>query len=149
MPHSVSPDSTPTDDTSRTVSQMETTKSEPDTQDISMEDAPSPTAKPKVNLEELFDDEDSDEEFPSSAPVIKSEDESSQPAPMYFTPQWTFLRTTNSTQQDKPQVLLLRPRHNARFLPATLPIPTSLPMAQSQPRADHCFLTPRICVYPA
>ena len=32
----------------------------------------------QVNLEELFDDEDSDEEFPSSAPQIKSEDISSQ-----------------------------------------------------------------------
>lgn len=49
-----------------------------------MEDAPSPPApaeKPKVDLEELFDD-DSDGEFASSAP-IKSEEEASQPVPMY------------------------------------------------------------------
>jgi DNA primase small subunit len=49
-----------------------------------MEDASSPVAaeKTRVNLEELFDDEDSDGEFASSAPV-KPEEEASQPAPMY------------------------------------------------------------------
>jgi DNA primase small subunit len=78
MPHSVSPDSTLAEDSSRTI------KSEPGSQDVAMDDAPSPPAevKPKVNLEELFDDEDSDEEFPSSAPVVKSEEESSQLAPL-------------------------------------------------------------------
>ncbi|KAF1963438.1 DNA primase small subunit [Byssothecium circinans] len=48
-----------------------------------MEDAPTPAEadKAKVNLEELFDDEDSDGEFASSAPQVKSEEEeSSQPA---------------------------------------------------------------------
>lgn len=85
MPHSISPESTPADDTSRTISQSSEIKAEPDTQDASMEDAPSPPAaeKPKVNLEELFDDDDSDEEFSSSAPAVKSEEDSSQPAPMY------------------------------------------------------------------
>jgi DNA primase small subunit len=51
-----------------------------------MDDAPSPAAaeKTKVSLEELFDDEDSDGEFASSAPV-KPEEDASQPAPMYAT----------------------------------------------------------------
>lgn len=40
--------------------------------------SPSESEAKQVNLEELFDDEDSDEEFPSSAPQIKSEDISSQ-----------------------------------------------------------------------
>lgn len=68
------------------MSQMDTIKSEPETQDVAMDDVPRPATeeKPKVNLEELFDDEDSDEEFASSAPVVKSEEESSQPAPMYI-----------------------------------------------------------------
>jgi DNA primase small subunit len=85
MPHSVTPEATPGEESSRTVSQVDTIKSEPETQDVSMDDAPSPAAeqKPKVNLEELFDDEDSDEEFPSSAPAVKSEEESSQPPPLY------------------------------------------------------------------
>lgn len=55
-----------------------------------MADAPTPTdeeaEKAKVNLEDLFDDEDSDQEFSSSAPQVRSEEESSQPAPMYFQP---------------------------------------------------------------
>lgn len=82
MPHSVTPESTPADDTSRTISQVDTIKSEPDTQsqDLPMDDAPPTedikpepsTSTSKVNLEELFDDEDSDNEFSSSA-QIKSE----------------------------------------------------------------------------
>lgn len=84
MPHSLSPESTPADEASRATSQGETIKSEPDTQDIAMEDAPTPAAaaeKPSVNLEDLFDDDDSDEDFPSSAAQVK-EEEPSQPAPM-------------------------------------------------------------------
>lgn len=92
MPHSVTPEAASANESSRTVSQVENVKSEPETQDVSMDDAPSPAAaeKPKVNLEELFDDEDSDEEFPSSAPAVKSEEELSQPAPLYVcaTPPW-------------------------------------------------------------
>lgn len=68
------------------MSQADDIKPEPETQDTTMEDAPSPPTpaeKPKVNLEEMFDDDgDSDGEFASSAPV-KSEEESSQPAPVY------------------------------------------------------------------
>lgn len=83
MPHSLSPESTPADEASRATSQGETIKSEPDTQDIAMEDAPTPATaeKPSVNLEDLFDDDDSDEDFPSSAAQVK-EEEPSQPAPM-------------------------------------------------------------------
>jgi hypothetical protein len=94
MPHSITPESTPADEPSSTT--PVTIKPEPETQDVAMDDAPSPAAaeKPKVNLEELFDDEDSDEEFPSSAPVLKSEEESSQPAPLYIDaavfPQWLY-----------------------------------------------------------
>lgn len=85
MPHSISPESTPVDGSSREMSQAESSKQEPETQDATMEDAPSPPApapaeKSKVNLEELFDD-DSDGEFASSAP-IKDEEDASQPAPM-------------------------------------------------------------------
>lgn len=40
--------------------------------------SPSEAEVKQVDLEGLFDDEDSDEEFPSSAPQIKSEDISSQ-----------------------------------------------------------------------
>ncbi|KAF2661740.1 prim-pol domain-containing protein [Lophiostoma macrostomum CBS 122681] len=92
MPLSMSrsPGATPVDDSSRTISQVSTLKSEPDTQsqDLSMADAPASSdeeaAKTKVNLEDLFDDEDSDNEFPSSAPQIKSE-EASQPIPLKIT----------------------------------------------------------------
>ena len=85
MPHSVTPESTPADESSGTIAVVDAIKSEPETQDVAMDDAPSLTVaeKPKVNLEELFDDEDSDEEFTSSAPAVKSEEESSQPAPLY------------------------------------------------------------------
>lgn len=76
MPHSVTPESTPADE-------RPAVKSEQSTQDIAMNDAPSPGEsedKTKVNLEELFDDDDdSDGEFASSVPV-KSEEEASQPA---------------------------------------------------------------------
>jgi hypothetical protein len=69
------------------MSQADAIKSEPETQDVAMDDAPSPPAaaeKPKVNLEELFDDDDdSDGEFASSAPAVKSEEDLSQPAPLY------------------------------------------------------------------
>jgi hypothetical protein len=84
MPHSVSPDSTAADGSSATISQGDNVKSEPETQDIAMGEEPMPTEteKPKVSLEELFDDEDSDDEFPSSAPAVKYEEESSQPAPL-------------------------------------------------------------------
>jgi hypothetical protein len=84
MPHSITPESTSVDEASGTTPTI--IKPEPETQDVAMDDAPSSAAeqKPKVNLEELFDDEDSDEEFPSSAPVVKSEEESSQPAPLYI-----------------------------------------------------------------
>jgi DNA primase small subunit len=84
MPHSVSPESTPAEDASATVPQVAAVKAEAETEDVSMEDAPEPIAieKPKVNLEDLFDDEDSDEEFPSSAPVPTSQEDASQPAPM-------------------------------------------------------------------
>jgi DNA primase small subunit len=70
------------------MSQADNIKPEPETQDAAMEDAPSPAPAPvpaeksRVNLEELFDDDDSDGEFASSAP-INSEEEASQPAPLY------------------------------------------------------------------
>ena len=85
MPHSVTPESTPAEEPPATLSQADIVKPEPETQDVAMEDAPTPAVaeKPKVNLEELFDDEDSDEEFPSSAPVPTSQEDLSQPAPMY------------------------------------------------------------------
>jgi DNA primase small subunit len=88
MPHSVTPETMSADETSNPPSQVDNIKSEPETQDVAMDDAPSPAVaeKPKVNLEELFDDEDSDDEFPSSAPVVKSEEESSQPAPLFVQP---------------------------------------------------------------
>ena len=57
-------------------------KSEP-TEDIAMDDVPSPAKAEdtaKVDLEGLFDDDDEDDdEFASSAPV-KPEQEASQPA---------------------------------------------------------------------
>jgi DNA primase small subunit len=84
MPHSISPESTPAEDDTAAVSPVDTPKTEPETQDVSMEDAPEPTTeKAKVNLEDLFDDEESDEEFPSSVPVPISQEDASQPAPMY------------------------------------------------------------------
>lgn len=88
MPHSVTPESTPADESSATVSQTDAVKAEPETQDVAMEDAPTAAAveEPKVKLEELFDEEDSDEEFPSSAPVPTSQEDASQPAPMYAPP---------------------------------------------------------------
>ncbi|KAF1838397.1 prim-pol domain-containing protein [Decorospora gaudefroyi] len=92
MPHSVTPESTPTDDSSRTVSQVDTVKPDPETQDVAMEDALTPpeTDKPKVKLEDIFDDEDSDEEFPSSAPIATSQDAFSQPPPIQITSQSSF-----------------------------------------------------------
>ncbi|KAF2108702.1 DNA primase small subunit [Lophiotrema nucula] len=79
MPHSVTPDSTPQGE-----SQASSVTMKAETQDIDMADAPDPAVeeKTKVNLEDLFDDEDSDGEFASSAPQVKSEEESSQPQPI-------------------------------------------------------------------
>ena len=105
MPHSVSPESTPAGGSSREMSQADDIKPEPETQDATMEDAPSPpapapapTEKSKVNLEELFDD-DSDGEFASSAPV-KSEEEASQPAPLYVTVLVPATTLTHTWQQN-------------------------------------------------
>ncbi|KAF2711645.1 prim-pol domain-containing protein [Pleomassaria siparia CBS 279.74] len=92
MPHSISPES------SHTMSQVDTIKSEEQTQDISMADAPSPAAPEadsvKVNLEDLFDDDDSDQEFASSAPQVKSEEDPSQlsqpAAPLNVTSKSTY-----------------------------------------------------------
>jgi DNA primase small subunit len=77
MPHSISPETTPAEDDSQTISQA-TIKREVDTQDVAMEDAPAPTEvkSTKADLEDLFDD-DSDQEFASSAPV--KEEDASQP----------------------------------------------------------------------
>lgn len=99
MPHSVTPELTFADETSNPPSQVDNIKSELETQDVAMDDAPSLAGaeKPKVNLEELFDDEDSDEEFPSSAPVVKSEEESSQPAPLFVRPTSYPFIDANST----------------------------------------------------
>ena len=112
MPHSVSPESTPADESSREMSQADDIKPEPETQDAAMEDAPSPpapapapTEKPKVDLEELFDD-DSDGEFASSAPV-KSEEEASQPAPLYVIMPLRVTSPTHTWQQDHESILFL------------------------------------------
>lgn len=81
MPHSVTPESTQASESSATMAEA-TIKSENTTEDVAMDDAPSPAQaedKSKVNLEDLFDDDDDDEEFASSAPV-KSEPETLQPA---------------------------------------------------------------------
>lgn len=85
MPHSVSLESTPAQETSQATSQTDDVKPEPETQDVAMEDVPPATTAEtsKVKLEELFDDEDSDPEFPSSAPALASQEDASQPAPMY------------------------------------------------------------------
>jgi DNA primase small subunit len=85
MPHSVSPESTPAEDPSPVGSQGDSIKPEPETQDVAMEDVPAAAAAEtnKVKLEELFDDVDSDPEFPSSAPAPTSQEDASQPAPMY------------------------------------------------------------------
>ncbi|KAF2640312.1 prim-pol domain-containing protein [Massarina eburnea CBS 473.64] len=92
MPHSITSESTPMDDSSNPVSQtmkqepdtQDIVKQEPDTQDIAMGDAPNATEdnKEEVNLEGIFDDGDSDGEFASSAPQVKSE-EPSQSAPTF------------------------------------------------------------------
>ncbi|KAJ4338157.1 p48 polypeptide of DNA primase [Didymella glomerata] len=94
MPHSVTPESTPAGESSQEMSQADDIKPEPETQDATMEDAPSPAApaeKSKVSLEDMFDDDDddSDGEFASSAPV-KSEEESSQPAPVKISSRSSF-----------------------------------------------------------
>ncbi|KAF2134828.1 prim-pol domain-containing protein [Dothidotthia symphoricarpi CBS 119687] len=92
MPHSVTPESMSADESSGPMSQVDPVKTEPETQDIAMEDVSNaPTTElAKVNLDELFDDEDSDEEFGSSAPGVKTEEEPSQPAPFKITPKSSF-----------------------------------------------------------
>lgn len=87
MPHSISPESTPVEDSAMPQADAVPIKPEPDTQatDVTMSDAPTPaeTNKATVNLEDLFDDEDSDPEFSQSEPQVKAEEEASQPEPMY------------------------------------------------------------------
>ncbi|KAF2739401.1 prim-pol domain-containing protein [Polyplosphaeria fusca] len=77
MPHSITPESTPQEESQDSV----TVKAEPETQtqDFDMPDAPAEADKAKVNLEDLFNDEDSDNEFSSSAPQIKAEQPPSSP----------------------------------------------------------------------
>jgi len=101
MPHSISPESTPADETAQSASQVDNIKPEPETQDVAMEDAPAPAPaaadKARVNLEELFDEEDSDDEFKSSVPAATSQEDASQPAPMYATPHLTNIILTCPT----------------------------------------------------
>lgn len=97
MPHSVTSESTAAEG-------QPTIKPEPDTQDIAMDDAPSAGEagdRAKENLEQLFDDdEDSDGEFASSAPV-KSEEEASQPAAtLYACNRCSRQILTDTLQQD-------------------------------------------------
>jgi len=71
------------------MSQAARIKAEPESQDVAMDDAsiPPPAAdQPQGKLEQLFDDEDSDDEFPSSAPTATPQENPSQPAPMYARP---------------------------------------------------------------
>ena len=88
MPHSLSPREVPFDDTSRPMSQADDAmKSEPNTQDVAMDDADM-TAQTKKDLEAMFDGDDDDiaddipdDAFPSSPPQADSQ-EASQPAPV-------------------------------------------------------------------
>lgn len=94
------------------MSQVDDVKAEPDSQDATMEDAPSPAApaeKAKVSLEDMFDDDedDSDGEFASSAPV-KSEEESSQLAPVFVHDPPSKTRPLTQAQQDLQSVALFR-----------------------------------------
>ncbi|KAL5118695.1 p48 polypeptide of DNA primase [Pleosporales sp. CAS-2024a] len=93
MPHSVTPDAMSADESSRPASQADNIKSEPGPQDVAMDEAPSTAGaeKAKVSLEALFDDGDSDDEFASSAPGVKSEEEeASQPAPLNISSRSSF-----------------------------------------------------------
>ena len=90
MPHSISPELTPAEEMSQPASQADNVKPEAETQedvamDVAMDDAPTAVAAEtaKVKLEEMFDDADSDSEFASSAPAPTSQEDASQPAPMY------------------------------------------------------------------
>lgn len=88
MPHSISPESTPAEEMSQPASQADNVKPEAESQeDVAMDDAPTAAAAEtaKVKLEEMFDDadSDSDSEFASSAPAPTSQEDASQPAPMY------------------------------------------------------------------
>lgn len=86
------------------MSQVGNIKPETETQDVAMDDATPPPAaeKPRINLEELFedDDDDSDSEFASSASAAKSEgEESSQPAPLYVPSDTTECRKVTDVWQ--------------------------------------------------
>ena len=87
MPHSISPESTPANDQSQTisqVSQIETVGVE--SQDVEMSGTPDADQEMKdIDLEALLFADDDDDEFGSSAPQIKEESSQipSQPAPMY------------------------------------------------------------------
>ncbi|KAF2445814.1 prim-pol domain-containing protein [Karstenula rhodostoma CBS 690.94] len=92
MPHSVTPETASADE-------HPAIKPEQSTQDVAMDDAPSlgeAEDSAKVNLEELFDDDDSDGEFASSAPV-KSEEEASQPAATF--------KISDKSQYSDPDVM--------------------------------------------
>jgi DNA primase small subunit len=86
MPHSITPDLASTDDIPRTMSQA-TIEAEHNSEDISVQDAPSlaEADTTKAGLESLFDDDVSDQDFPSSAPV-QSEQDQPQPTTLYATP---------------------------------------------------------------
>ncbi|KAF2760095.1 prim-pol domain-containing protein [Pseudovirgaria hyperparasitica] len=78
MPHSVSPQSTQTQDAPMANTQPENGA----TEDIKMEDGEAATeTKRTVNLDDMFGDGDSDDEYSSSAPVVKDEIPSSPPVP--------------------------------------------------------------------
>ncbi|OCL14118.1 hypothetical protein AOQ84DRAFT_359191, partial [Glonium stellatum] len=86
MSHSLSPDASPVDDDilphapPKPLNDAPKEESTLEPQDAIMSDGISPleAEAKRMNLEELFDDEDSDQEFPSSAPQIKSEETLSQ-----------------------------------------------------------------------
>ncbi|PVH94382.1 prim-pol domain-containing protein [Periconia macrospinosa] len=81
MPHSVSPGSTPAEGATQTMSQA-TNHAEPEIEDTTMEEAPNPAEAEaaKVNLEDMFDDDDPDDEFTSSAPQFRPKEEEEEPS---------------------------------------------------------------------
>ncbi|OCK79389.1 eukaryotic and archaeal DNA primase small subunit [Lepidopterella palustris CBS 459.81] len=97
MPHSISPEASPADDSTLPLADAQPlsngVKEEPSStsQDVTMSDAASPSEaeKNKVVLEGLFDDDDSDDEFSSSAPQIRPE-EAPSPEPLKIKPSTTF-----------------------------------------------------------
>ena len=159
MPHSISPETRPpsepmeTDDQQDGSSSPIPTPGDSDAMDVSQSGAPDVDKKVDVKLEDLFQTDDEDEEFLSSAPTGAAP-ASSSPLPdaaydfLALATAFHDSRNADDLKTCPARGQILRPRNHARLLPAPLPLPAALPMAEPFRQALQRLCASRVRFHP-